>query len=61
MAMKSQTDHGVRPLWQALRDAERKMSDAEWSGDAEAIARANAALAPLKSQAERGEQYAVPF
>lgn len=59
--MKTPADHGIRPLWQALRDAERNLSEAEWSGDEKAIAQAKAVLEPLKSQQQRGEEYAVPF
>jgi len=59
--MKQPVDHGVRPLWQAIRDAERDLSDAEWTGDEQATTRANTVLASLKSQEARGEQHAVPF
>lgn len=59
--MKQTVDHGVRPLWQAIRDAERYLSDAEWTGDEQATARAQMSLASLKSQEARGEQHAVPF
>lgn len=56
-----QSSHDIRPIGAAIRAAERELSDAEWTGDEQAIARAHAALASLKSQQERGEQYAVPF
>lgn len=59
--MREPVDHGIRPISQAVRDAQRALSDAIWNGDAEAATRAHAVLASLKSQQERGEQYAVPF
>lgn len=59
--MRQPVDHGIRPIGQAIRDAERARDDAEWTGDEQATTRANTVLAPLKSQAERGEEYAVPF
>lgn len=59
--MRQPTSHGIRPLWQALREAERQLSEAEWTGDTDATTRALRILASLKSQSERGEQFAVPF
>lgn len=59
--MMRQFSHDIRPIGQAIRDAERELSDAEWSNDEQAITRATVILASLKSQAERGEQYAVSF
>jgi len=59
--MHQPADHDIRPIASAIRDAERELSDAEWTGDEQAITRASALLASLKSQAERGEEYAVPF
>ncbi|WP_421696879.1 hypothetical protein [Ancylobacter sp.] len=59
--MMRQSSHDIRPIASAIRDAERDLSDAEWTGDEQAITRATVVLASLKSQAERGEEYAVPF
>ncbi|MDQ0303837.1 hypothetical protein [Ancylobacter polymorphus] len=56
-----QSSHDIRPIGQAIRDAERELSDAEWTGDEQAITRASTVLASLKSQAAHGEEYAVPF
>lgn len=56
-----QSSHGIRPIASSIRDAERELSDAEWTGDEQAITRASTVLASLKSQQARGEEYAVPF
>lgn len=59
--MREPVDHGIRPIGQAIRTAERELSEAEWIGDEQASVRARNILASLKSQEARGEQYSVPF
>lgn len=56
-----QSSHDILPIGIAIRSAERELSDAQWAEDTKATTRAETLLASLKSQQERGEQYAVPF
>lgn len=56
-----QSAHDIRPIGQAIRDAQRALDAAEWARDDTTASRERTALASLKSQQARGEQFAVPF